>query len=186
MLFDRASVAFERTVAGLDRRHWKRATVCEITVRELVRHVVAGNEFAVRLLAGATADEALSGLTEVVESGSDDLQEVAESCLAQTNAFKDADEDRLLHHPSGDIDFDTFVGFRLGELVVHGWDLASAVGHAPALDAVVVSALWLRVQGHVDAMRSMGVYGLGATGERTQDAAIEERLLDAFGRRSRG
>ena len=138
------------------------------------------------LLAGATADEALSGLAEVVESGSDDLREVAESYLAQTNAFKDADKDRLLHHPSGEIDFDTFVRIRLGELVVHGWDLASAVGHAPALDAVVVSALWFRVQGHVDAMRSMGVYGLGATGERAQDAATEERLLDAFGRRSRG
>lgn len=182
-LFDLAFAPFERTVGAFQGPHWDQATVCDVSVRELVQHVVVGNEFAVRLLAGATADEAVSGLDEVVCTGPDLVRAVAESCTAQTNAFTNADEALRLHHPTGEIDFDTFVRFRLGELLVHGWDLARATGHSADFDAVVVRGLWTRVQGNVDAMRSMGAYGQGARGDRADDSSVEERLLDAFGRR---
>ena len=112
-LFERASAVFEKAVAQVNGPQWERPTVCDITVHGLVRHVIAGNQFAVRLLAGATADEALSGLTEEADTANSDLlQQVVESCAAQTNAFKTADQDRLLHHPSGEIDFETFDRFR--------------------------------------------------------------------------
>ena len=85
------------------------------------------------------------------------------SCAAQTEAFAAADRARALHHPRGDIDFDTFVRFRLGELVVHGWDIAVAAGIDPELDPDVVHDLWTRVEPHQDEMRAMGgAYGEGA------------------------
>lgn len=66
---------------------------------------------------------------------------------------------RLLHHPIGDIEYDTFVRFRVGELVVHGWDLAVAAGLNPTLDPDTVEDLWRRVEPYQDQMRAMGSYG---------------------------
>ena len=114
---------FERTVAALPAEAWDNDTPCDITVREVVDHVVAGNIFAVRLLAGAPAAEATAAL-DADHLRDDPLFAVSASCGSQWSTFAGADEDRVLHHPSGDISVDTFVRFRLGELVVHAWDLA--------------------------------------------------------------
>jgi hypothetical protein len=89
----------------------------------------------------------------------------------------------VLHHPSGDISVDTFVRFRLGELVVHAWDLAVGAGLDPSLDPAVVEGLWVLVEPHLDEMRSMGTFGDGASGNLPEDASTQTRLLDAFGRR---
>ena len=182
-LFERASARFEETAARVGAGAWQQATTCAVSVEELIRHVVAGNWFAVRLLCGETADEAVAALDRITDAHGDLLQQVVDSCLAQTLAFKRADTTRLLHHPSGDIDYDTFVRFRLGELVIHGWDIAVAAGIDAAFEDVVVRELWLRVAPHVEHMRSMGTYGASSTGALPPDAADEERLLDAFGRR---
>jgi hypothetical protein len=52
--------------------------------------VVAANEFAVRLLAGATADEARAGIDQI-RLGGDPVQQVAISCAAQMKAFAEGD-----------------------------------------------------------------------------------------------
>jgi hypothetical protein len=62
--FQRASEQFERTVA-VDRSSLENQTPSEVSVRELVEQVRAGNEFAVRLLSGAAADGARAGLDGV-------------------------------------------------------------------------------------------------------------------------
>jgi uncharacterized protein (TIGR03086 family) len=181
-LLQAAAAQFERIVASLPADAWDDATPCDITVREVVDHVVAGNIFAVRLLAGASAAEATAGL-DADHLGDDPLFAVSASCKSQWSAFAGAAEDRVLHHPSGDISVDTFVRFRLGELVVHAWDLAVGGGLDPSLDPAVVEGLWVLVEPHLDEMRSMGTFGDGASGSPPQDAPTQTRLLDAFGRR---
>ena len=47
-----------------------------------------------------------------------------------------------VHHPSGDIDGATFLGFRLGDLVLHGWDLARSVGGDEHMDDELVAIVW--------------------------------------------
>jgi len=121
-LFETASVQFRDVVASLQQGDWTQPT-CEVSVRELVEHVVAGNEFAVRLLSGA--EDARSGIEEI-RLGPDAVRQVERSCHAQTEAFVHADRTQPLRHPSGDIDFETFVRFRLGDLTIHAWDVAVA------------------------------------------------------------
>lgn len=183
VVFRRASEQFQHTVASLDGASWDAPTVCDVSVRELVEHVLAGNEFAVRLLAGAGADEARAGIDRI-RLGPEPVRQVARSCAVQTAAFERADRTRVLHHPSGDIDYDTFVRFRLGELVVHAWDVAVAAGLDATLDPDTVRELWRRVEPHRDQMRAMGAYGRGAGDRLPPDASPQERLLDAFGRRA--
>jgi uncharacterized protein (TIGR03086 family) len=181
-LLQAAAAQFERTVAALPAEAWDNDTPCDITVREVVDHVVAGNIFAVRLLAGAPAAKATAAL-DADHLRDDPLFAVSASCGSQWSTFAGADEDRVLHHPSGDISVDTFVRFRLGELVVHAWDLAVGGSLDPSLDPAVVEGLWDLVEPDLDEMRSMGTFGDGASGNLPEDASTQTRLLDAFGRR---
>jgi uncharacterized protein (TIGR03086 family) len=178
-----ASAEFERVVRAVPRRAWGRTTPCDLSVREVVGHVVAGNVFAVRLLAGATAADAVSGLDGDLLGG-DPIDAVAGSCAEQCAAFDSVPRGRTLHHPSGDISVATFTRFRLGELVVHGWDVAVGAGVDPALDPAVADGLWALVAPHLDEMRAMGTFGAGAGADLPADASTQTRLLDAFGRRS--
>jgi uncharacterized protein (TIGR03086 family) len=182
-ILNAATTDFNQTVAALRPTSWGNDTPCGITVREVVDHVVAGNVFAVRLLAGASAADAVAGLN-AEQLGDDALSAVATSAANQLIAFAGADQTRLLHHPSRDISYETFVRFRLGELVIHAWDLAVGAGLDPALNPVVAESLWAMVEPHLDDMRSMGVYGTGHGPDLPSTTTLEARLLDAFGRRS--
>jgi uncharacterized protein (TIGR03086 family) len=178
-----ATADFERTVAALPPTSWDNDTPCDITVREVVDHVVAGNLFAVRLLAGASAADAVAGL-DADHLGDDALAVVVASGANQLTAFATADRTRVLHHPSRDISYETFVRFRLGELVIHAWDLAVGAGLDPTLNPTVAESLWAMVEPHLDDMRSMGGYGTGPSSGLSPTTTLQVRLLDAFGRRS--
>ncbi|MEU0095810.1 maleylpyruvate isomerase family mycothiol-dependent enzyme [Kribbella sp. NPDC006257] len=178
-----ATADFERTVAALPPNSWNNDTPCDITVREVVDHVVAGNIFAVRLLAGACAADAVADL-DADHLGDDALAAVVTSGAEQLTAFAAADQTRSLHHPSRDISYQTFVRFRLGELVIHAWDLAVGADLDRTLNPVVAEALWAMVEPHLDDMRSIGGYGSGPSSDLPPTTTLQTRLLDAFGRRA--
>ncbi|MFI5707687.1 maleylpyruvate isomerase family mycothiol-dependent enzyme [Kribbella sp. NPDC051620] len=184
-LFAAAGAELIRIVSAVQPDAWNNNTPADLTVREVVDHVAAGNIFATRLLAGASAVEAVAGL-DADQLGDNPLATLTCSCEAQEQAFATADQALVLHHPSGDISYDTFVRFRAGELVVHAWDIAVGAGLDPTLDPAVVSALWTIVEPHVDSMRAMGTYGPGASNTLPPDASPQSLLLDAFGRRPAG
>jgi uncharacterized protein (TIGR03086 family) len=174
-LLARATADFITRTEAVPTSAWTNDTPCGIPVREVVDHVVAGNIFATRLLAGASASEATADLDT---PQADRLEAVRTTCAAQVESFAHADRSRLLHHPSRDIDYPTFVRFRLGELVIHGWDLTVGAGLGRALDPVLADGLWTLVEPHLDEMREMGTYGISTQTATTLDA----RLLDAYGR----
>jgi uncharacterized protein (TIGR03086 family) len=180
-LLEAAGDQFERIVAAVRPRCWDNLTPCGITVREVVDHVVAGNIFAERLLAGASAAAATADL-DGDQLGDDPRAAVRSSCNRQRAAFSAADRTQALHHPSGDISFETFVRFRLGELVVHAWDVAVGSGLDASLDVALVDGLWALVAPHIDEMRDLGTFGDGASNNLPLDASPQTRLLDAFGR----
>ncbi|GAA3542127.1 TIGR03086 family metal-binding protein [Kribbella ginsengisoli] len=171
-----------RIVSAAPPGAWSNITPADLTVREVADHVAAGNIFAIRLLAGASAADSVAGL-DSDQLGDDPIAALTTSCEAQQHAFATADQTIPLHHPSGDITYDTFVRFRAGDLVVHAWDIAIGAGLDPTLDSAVVTALWTIVEPHVDSMRAMGAYGPGASGTLPPDASAQSLLLDAFGRR---
>ncbi|MEV0565079.1 TIGR03086 family metal-binding protein [Dactylosporangium sp. NPDC050588] len=58
-----------------------------------------------------------------------------------------------------DLPADMVGGMVLGELVLHGWDLARATGVAPHWDDVVVQRVYEEVARTADMGRQMNVYG---------------------------
>jgi len=71
-------------------------------------------------------------------------------------------------------------GMVLGELVVHGWDLAAALGRPVGWDDEVLGLLHATVAGTAEQGRAMGVYGPAVT--VPDDAPLLDRVLGLTGR----
>lgn len=177
-----ASAELERAVRQLPRSSWDRPTPSEVSVRELVEHVVAGNRFAALLLTGVSRDDARIAVSGE-QLGDDAIGAVVESSRAQVEAFAAAPPHQTVPHPNGDISTSAFLRFRLVDLVVHAWDLLRAAGLDDTLDPAVVDPLWDLVEPHLEQMLAFGAYGDGPSGSLPDDAPTQLRLLDAFGRR---
>jgi uncharacterized protein (TIGR03086 family) len=177
-----ASAEFERVVRELPASSWHLPTPAGWSVRELVEHVVQGNELAGSLLSGVDRGVALSGLPSV-DPGPGAWAAVAGSARRQARAFAAAGEDQPVAVPGGAVPARAFLRFRLVDLVVHAWDLLRAAELDETLAPAVVDGVWRFVEPHLDAMLAQGVYGPGPSGRVPSDAAPQQRLLDAFGRR---
>ncbi|PVG84164.1 TIGR03086 family protein [Nocardioides gansuensis] len=181
-LIEAASAEFERAVRRLPESSWDRPTPSEMSVRELVEHVVFGNRFTALLLAGVGRDDARAVLcTE--QLGDDAVTAVVESARNQAEAFAAASPDQTVPGPRGDIPASAFLRFRLVDLVVHAWDLLRAADLDETLDPAVVDGLWSLVERHLDEMLAYGAYGAGTSDSMPSTASPQLRLLDAFGRR---
>ena len=176
---------FLRRVEQTPIRSRRNATPCPgLTVWDVVNHVVAGNIFAVRLLTGAGRDTAVAGL-DADHLGDDAVRAVDETCREQIRAFNAVgDLDAMcLPHPAGDITAYTFLRFRLGELVVHAWDVARGAGLDETLDAELVAEMWRLVEPALADMAVSTAFGKGASGTVLLTADMHLKVLDAFGRR---
>ena len=181
-LIDGASAEFERVVRQLPGDSWNRPTPSQISVRELVEHVVAGNRFTALLLAGVGRDEARGMLTGS-QLGDDPVAAVVESARRQADAFADAPPEQPVPGPAGDIPAEAFLRLRLVDLVLHAWDLLRAAELDETLDPPVVIGLSRLVEPHLKDLLAYGAYGEGPSGALPPDASQQTRLLDWFGRR---
>ena len=145
-------------------------------------HVLGGNRFAVALLSGATAKDAFA---YAFEGGfdADPVVLTRESADAQLEAFaRPGALDRTVHHPVGDIDGAAFLRLRIGDLLLHGWDLAHSVGGDESMDDELVAIVWDTYRSAGDLLQS-GAFGAGPTGTLDSEAPLAVRLLDLTGRR---
>lgn len=177
-----ASAEFERVVRQLPVDSWDLPTPSQISVRDLVEHVVVGNRFTALLLAGVGRDEAQNKLSDD-QLGKDPVAAVADSSRHQAEAFAAAPPEQPVPGPTGDIPAEAFLRFRLVDLVVHAWDLLRAAGLDETLDPPVVARLSRLVEPHLGDMLAFGAYGVGPSGTLPPDASQQTRLLDWFGRR---
>lgn len=181
-LIDAASAEFERVVRQLPPDSWAWPTPSELSVRELVNHVVVGNRLTAMLLTGVDRDsarEALSG----DQLGDVPVDDVVESAQRQAQAFAATPPDQPVAGPRGDVPAAAFLRFRLVDLVVHAWDLLRAARLDETLDQNVVVELMRMVEPHLTEMLSYAAYGGGPSGDLPADAPPQLRLLDWFGRR---
>ena len=181
-LIEIASAELERTVRLLPASSWGRPTPSEMSVRELVEHVVVGNRFTAQLLAGVGRDDARAAVG-ADPLGDDAVAAVTRSARDQAQAFAAAPPDQVVPGPRGDVPASVFLRFRLVDLVVHAWDLRRAADLDETLDPEVVDGLWALVEPHLDEMLAYGAYGDGPSGRLPTEATTQLRLLDAFGRR---
>jgi uncharacterized protein (TIGR03086 family) len=181
-LIDAASAEFERVVRQLPADSWDRPTPSELSVRELIQHVVVGNRFTALLLAGVDRDEARNMLTGD-QLGDAPVAAVVESIRRQAQAFAVTPPGQPVAGPRGSISAAAFLRFRLVDLVVHAWDLLRAARLDETLDERIVVGLMTVVEPHLDDMLAFGAYGSGPSGTLPPDASPQSRLLDWFGRR---
>lgn len=157
-------------------------TPSDMTVRELITHVVIGNRFTALLLAGVDRNHARNQLAGDPLAGGV-LSAVAESARQQMAAFEAAEPGRLVAGPTGQLPVAAYLRFRVVDLVVHGWDLLRAAALDETLDPEVTAGVVLLVQPHLEEMLAFGAYGAGPSGVLPPDASPQSRLLDWFGRR---
>ncbi len=129
-LLRRARSEFERRLAGVRPDQLPRPTPCtERTVRDLINHVVGESIMSERLLQGADAEEAVFGLDGDI-LGADASASFA-TAAAEYAAFEEyGATERTVHHPAMDMPGAQLLGFRIGGLTLHSWDLARAVPEA--------------------------------------------------------
>ena len=173
------AIAAEVTAADLDR-----PTPCEgWTVRDLLAHVIGGNLMAAALLDGASRDEAIAVLDGIVIDG-DAIVAVRASIDAQARAFASPDAlTTTVHHPAMDMPGAQLLGFRVGDLLVHSWDLARAIGADETLDADVVAVVATNIEPMRPFIGQVGMFGDGPSGEVDDAPDAQLRLLDLMGRR---
>lgn len=181
-LIGAASAEFEQVVRQLPASSWDRPTPSDVSVRELVEHVVVGNRFTALLLTGVGRDEARAMLSGD-QLGDDPVVAVVDSARHQAEAFAAASSEQSVPGPNGDIPAAAFLRFRLVDLVVHAWDLLRGAQLDETLDPLVVDRLLTLVRPHLDDMLAYGAYGEGPSGTLPPEAPAQVRLLDWFGRR---
>lgn len=179
-----ASAEFGHRLRAVADDQWGLPTPCEDwTVRLLVAHVLGGNHMAVSLLEGCTADHARECLAGQ-DPGDDPVTAYETSSAAQLAAFAEPGAfERTCHHPMGDFPGAQVLGFRIGDLTLHAWDLARATSGDEVLDPVLVEHVWETLSPIGAIIGSIGVFGDGPSGTLDDSALLQARMLDLAGRR---
>jgi uncharacterized protein (TIGR03086 family) len=182
--YRRARTEFDRRLALIGPADWSRPTPCTgWSVRDLVSHVVGGNTMTAKVLAGASRDEGLAVFAADL-LGDDPLGAYAASAEAAEAAFEAPGAlEAICHHPAADLPGAQILGFRIGDLAVHAWDLARSLGGDEQLDAELVAYVWGSLQPMAPIIATIGVFGTGPSGAVPESAPLQTRLLDLVGRR---
>lgn len=180
----RAHQSFHDVLAQVRDEQFDLATPCaDWSVRDLVQHVVGGERMVVPLLAGSTAEEALQTL-RAADPGVRPLDAFDDAAGASAAAFgSPGAQERLVHHMVGDIPGSQFLQMRIGDVVLHGWDLARAVGADEEIDPALVEGVWGLLEPLTPMIANIGVFGDGPSGVVDAGAPLQQRLLDLSGRR---
>ncbi len=179
-----AADGFRSVVTLIRDDQWLLPTPCDSwTVRQLVGHVTAGCQMAAALADGGTRQDAIAVLG-VDHIGDEPIAAVERALERQREAFERPDiATHVFQHPAGDMPGAQVIAFRLGDLLVHQWDLARAIGADETLDEALVQEVWRGISPMVPVMATSGVFGHGPSGDVADDAPLQLRLLDAMGRR---
>lgn len=178
---DAATDEFGRRLMLVAHDGWTRVTPCiGWNIQYLTAHVVGGNRFAVLILGGMCASDAIDDVMSASQLGDDALMAWTTTVAGQREAFRAVTAlDRLVDHPLGEITGRAFLEFRIFDVTLHAWDLARSIGADDRLDADLVDVV-LGIMEHGPAR--MG-FGITALGEIDDTASPQARLLDLSGRR---
>ena len=178
--FVRASAFFGEIVREVADDEWELPTPCEgWDVRTVVAHVVVGDSQIPHLLAGETVDEVQEYSPTVL--GTNPLAAWRGTALAAIRALATPGAlERRYAHPVGNVRGRTVIGFRISDSLVHGWDIAQAIGEEVMLDPELCEYaldFWFPM---ATTLPSSGYYS--AARMPADDAGPAERLLALLGR----
>jgi uncharacterized protein (TIGR03086 family) len=168
-------------VAGIAPGDWSLPTPCqEWDVRELANHLVSGNLWAAELARGRTIDEVGERLDGDV-LGSDPGRSYRESSEAAASAFEAPGAlDAPCAVSYGPVPGHVYAGHRYVDVLIHGWDLASATKQDTTMDPELVRACIEVVEPQLEMLQGSGMFG-GASG-LPDEGDDQARLLAMLGR----
>lgn len=160
--------SFEAKLAQVKDDQWDAATGCDgWTVRELVDHTL----FWQCNLAGVLGAEATP------EDGWDKIKATIVSALENPDALEGA----IDAGPMQGMPKHQAMGLATTDVLVHGWDLARAIGVDDTLPEAAVQAAQMGLDRAPEAMlRSPGVFGPAV--EVPADASAQDKLIGFVGR----
>lgn len=179
---DRALEATGRLVAAVGPDQWNLPTPCDDwDVRVLVNHIVTGNFWAAELGGGKTIEEVGDRLDGDV-LGDDPSAVWKESAVVASEVFSRPGALELPAAVSyGPVPNEVYLGHRVLDVLVHGWDLASATGQDTVLDPELVEACWIVVEPMRDELGASGAFGDGHV-KAPEGADRQTELLAVLGR----
>jgi uncharacterized protein (TIGR03086 family) len=139
---------------------WDRPTPCsEWTVRDLVNHVTGEDLWAVPLLQGSTIEEVGDRFDGDV-LGDDPVRTALEAASEGVVAVDErAVAGGTVHLSYGEESVEEYVRQVAADHLVHGWDLAVALGDAPRFDADLVAEVAGWFADREELYRSVGAIG---------------------------
>jgi uncharacterized protein (TIGR03086 family) len=180
-LHQRATDSFGAQVHAIRDDQWASGTPCEEwDVRTLVNHVVSEHRWMPPLLAGRTIPEV--GDRFDGDLLGDDGKAAWDDSAAEAVAavHDDGAMERIVHLSFGDFPGQEYTMQVFADLVIHGWDLARAIGADERIDPDLVEACASWFGPMEEAYRSAGA--VGPRIETPPDADAQTRLLAVFGR----
>lgn len=179
-----ASKTFRKRMTEVGEDQHYLSTPCDgWNVAGLISHVLGGNHMVVRLFAGAQRAEAI-GYMAGLPLGDDPLAAFDRSAEEQVATFSGPGAmERVVAHPMGDLPGIGVLHLRIGDLTLHAWDLARAVGGTEELPDALVEKVWTDLLPLRENIATSGIFGNGPSGEVPEDAPLQVRLLDLVGRR---
>jgi uncharacterized protein (TIGR03086 family) len=170
-------------VAGVRDGQWGETSVDdEWTVRQLVNHVVTGNDWAVELTGGKTIAEVGDRLDGDV-LGDDPGAQYDRSAAGAAAAFR---APGAMEAPCavsyGPVPGSVYCGHRFIDVLIHGWDIAASTGQDTTLPADLVDACLEVVRPQAEALAASGAFGTLV--EVPDGAGPQTRLLAMLGRRA--
>jgi uncharacterized protein (TIGR03086 family) len=153
----------------------------EWDVRALVNHVLGENLWAPPLLDGMTIAE-VGDRFDGDQLGDDPLAAWAQAAPPSVAAVAGAGAlERTVRVSFGDISGQEYVSQLTCDHLIHGWDLARAIGADEALDPELVEFAHGYLAPQVDGWRSAGAFGPAV--EVPAGASRQDELLAMTGRR---
>ena len=153
----------------------------EWDVRALVNHVLNEDLWAPPLLMGMTIAE-VGDRFDGDQLGNDPEAAWAEAAAASVAAVSEGGAlDRTVHVSFGDISGREYVSQLTCDHLIHGWDLARAIGADERLDPELVDFAYDFLSPQVDGWRSAGVFGPRV--DVPAGASRQDQLLALTGRR---
>jgi uncharacterized protein (TIGR03086 family) len=179
---DCAHAEFERRLRLVRTDQWGLPTPCtEWTVRDVVNHVVAGARVYVLLLDGCSRERANDELAS--DTLADDPLGAFNSSAAALGAAlrKPGALDLPCAHPLGDMIGLNLLRGRPGDVAVHSWDLARAIGADEHLDPSLVDKALAVFVPNAERFLKLGIIA-PPTGPTDDTVPSQVRLLRLAGR----
>jgi hypothetical protein len=163
---------------------WSKATKCDgWDVTELLRHIVGGAVSASMALRGAKREELIPTF-ENFQFSDNPRADYATAMVDHVNAFKEfGDLAGIVEHQIMDMPAERLLMFRISDFALHAWDLGAGMGREVTLDPAVVEFSWNSLSPMAPMIGNLGMFGEGPSGNVSESADLQTRLIDLTGRR---